>query len=83
LKTTLIVLKCGLLPATGDDVAAHTAATVDSDPVVPLAWAEHTEALLKSSGVATSLQIYPGLWHSRCEEENRDVVAVLRDMLAE
>jgi len=54
----------------------------DSDPVVPLAWAEHTEALLKSSGVATSLQIYPGLWHSRCEEENRDVVAVLRDMLA-
>lgn len=54
----------------------------DADPVVPLAWAKHTEALLESSGVASSLRIYPGLWHTRCDEENRDIVGLLRDLLA-
>mmetsp|Transcript_10216 Transcript_10216/g.26332 ORF Transcript_10216/g.26332 Transcript_10216/m.26332 type:complete len:335 (+) Transcript_10216:49-1053(+) len=53
----------------------------DADPVVPLAWAEHTRTVLESAGVAASLRVYPGLWHSRCAEENADVVSVLRDSL--
>lgn len=53
----------------------------DADPVVPLAWAEHTRTALEIAGVAASLRVYPGLWHNRCAEENSDFVSVLRDSL--
>jgi len=70
----------GRAPAAAPQVPVHLFHG-DADPIVPLSWAEHTQAELQASGVSVNLQVYPGLGHSRCVQENRDIAEVLRSSL--
>jgi len=47
------------------------------DSMVPLAAAERTVEALKGAGHTPTLKTYPGMEHSLCDEELRDVLAWL------
>ena len=50
------------------------------DSMVPLAAAERTIEALEGAGQSPTLKAYPGMEHSVCDEEVRDVFAWLNDL---
>ncbi|CAK0874739.1 unnamed protein product [Prorocentrum cordatum] len=52
-----------------------------ADPVVPVEWAHHSRKVLDDAGLSVSLKVYPGMWHSRCEEETLDMLTLIRGTL--
>lgn len=53
-----------------------------SDPVVPVSAAERTVEALQQAGYSPSMKSYPGLEHSLCDEEIRDVFVWLETVTA-
>ena len=52
-----------------------------SDPLVPLPWAEMSHMMIKQFLPNSVFKKYPGLMHSSCEEEMRDVRVFLENRL--